>query len=116
MNLESGGAVRQSNLKIQGGFDVTTLDGDNLCGTGQGIGSGVACNDAAGHVYLFSQWDTVNNVQVPWRCVFRLDDHVPYAGFYNNIYPIKGANNQTKMLVLVSPGYVVAYWVDSTLL
>jgi hypothetical protein len=113
------------------GFDVTTLDGDDLCGTGQGIGSGVAgvklddvkgnghfeiwCTDALGHVYLFSQWDSLNNVQVPWHCVFRSDDHVPFAGFYNNIYPVKGGQGQTKMLVLVSPGYVVAYGVDPTL-
>ncbi len=105
------------------------LDGDDLWGAGQGIGSGVTgvkiddvdgdgtneiwCSDAVGHVYLFVHDDpTPPN----WRCRYRSDDLGVYPGFYNNLFPIKGGvdGRQTVKLAVVSPGYVMLFSVDPT--
>jgi hypothetical protein len=107
-------------------FAVTSLDGDDLCGPGQGIGSGVTgvkiddvdgdgtkeiwCSDAAGHLYLFSQHAAQPTPHVvPWYCLFRSDDLCPYPGFYNQIFPVKDAQGHTVRLVVVAPGYVLGF-------
>ncbi len=119
----------------QGKFIVTTLDGDDLLGTGKGLGSGIFgvkiddvdgdgtneiwCCDAVGHIYLFRYLASlVPPWAVGWNCVYRSGDLGIYPGFYNNLFPIKGGvdGRQTVKLAVVSPGYVMAFGVDPSVL
>ncbi len=121
----------------QGKLNVTMLDGDDLLGTGNGIGPGVLgvriddvdgdgtneiwCCDAVGHVYLFRYLVSVpvgSPWAVGWNCVYRSGDLGIYPGFYNNLFPIKGGvdGRQTVKLAVVSPGYVMAFGVDPSVL
>jgi hypothetical protein len=104
---------------------VADLTGDDLIGAGQGTALGVSAikiddvnadgqpeiwaNDAAGYVYLFKR-----NLIGNWTCRFRSKALGAYPGMWNNLHPIKDANNKTTVLVVVSPGYVMAFNVDSS--
>ena len=98
------------------------LDGDDLCGQGQGIGSGVTgvkiddvdgdgrneiwAGDAVGHIYLFRRHA---GTSLAWSCIFRSDDLGAYVGRYNGIYPIKDLAGHTARLVIMTAGYVYAF-------
>ncbi len=119
------------------------LDGDDLWGLGEGIGSGVTgvkiddvngdgtneiwCSDAAGHIYLFRNYPASppppSGRNVGWNCVYRSADLGVYPGFYNNLFPIKDtvdfsgtSRTATVKLAVVSPGYVMLFKVVPTLL
>lgn len=110
-----------------GPFLVTELNGDDLLGVGNGIGTGVTgvkiddvngdglneiwCGDAVGHLYLF-KWDGFLS---QWRCIYRSKDLGCFPGCYNNLYPIKDtATNKTEKLLVVSAGYVMLLKLDRT--
>ncbi len=111
-----------------GNFTATVLDGDDLLGLGNGIGSGVTgvkiddvngvgdkeiwCSDAVGHIYLFRHAGSLG-----WICLYRSGDLGIYPGCYNNIFPIKGGPGDllTVKLAVVSPGYVMLFDVDPSL-
>ena len=103
---------------------VAELTADDLpsLNPGEGLGAGVFgvkiddvnndgspeiwCGDAVGHIYLFKQDNGV------WSTVYRSDPLGAYAGYYNNIFPIKDTAGNTNRLAVVSCGYVMAFDVD----
>lgn len=107
-----------------GTFAETVLTGDDLLGSGNGIGAGVTgvriddvnadglpdiwCTDAIGHIYLFKQTPT----GLPWSCVYRSQDLGTCPGYYNQIYVMKDTSHKTVKLIVVSSGYVMAFNVD----
>jgi hypothetical protein len=116
------------------GFNVTTLDADDLCGAGDGIGAGVTgvkiddvngdgvkeiwCGDALGHLYLFGQHDA-SGAAVGWHCLYRSEDLCCYPGFYNQIFPVKYVDPTTgktitNKLIVNAPGYLMEFSVDWT--
>ena len=66
-------------------------------------------SDAIGHLYLFQQ-----DSNGDWETLYRSQDLSPYAGLYQNIYPVKDPedNNKTKRLFVVSGGYIMGFKVD----
>lgn len=108
------------------GFNVTDLTGDNVLGSGNGIGAGVTgvkiddvdhngvpeiwCTDAIGHLYLFRR-----SVGV-WTLFYRSTDLGACPGLYNQIFVMKDSSHLTKRVVLLSSGYVMAFEVDPSLL
>ncbi len=102
-------------------FDLT---GDDLTGVGLGTSLGVSAvkiddvnndgqpeiwaNDAAGYVYLFRR----NILANTWSCRYRSKALGLYPGMWNNLHPVKDSFGKTTVLVVVSPGYVMAFNVD----